>query len=132
MGQVLTLGMSREEWLRERKTGIGGSDAAAVLGFSPWVSPFELYIDKTSDHVEEIDNEAIHWGNVLEDVVAEEFTRRTGIKVRRRNQIFRHKEHDWMIANIDSEVVGERALHECKTKNECKDDQWAGEEIRKE
>src|SRR5690625_1924567 len=129
MGQVLTLGMSREEWLRERKTGIGGSDAAAVLGFSPWVSPFELYIDKTSEHVEEIDNEAIHWGNVLEDVVAEEFTRRTGKKVRRRNQTFRHKEHEFMIANIDRDVVGERALLECKTTNAFNLDAWDGEQI---
>lgn len=129
MGQVLTLDMSRYEWLQERKKGLGGSDASAILGFNPWKSPFELYIEKTSDHVEEIDNEAIHWGNVLEDVVAEEFTRRTGIKVRRRNQIFRHKEHDWMIANIDRDVVGERALLECKTTNAFNADQWEGDEI---
>lgn len=129
MGQVLTLGMSREEWLRERKTGIGGSDAAAVLGFSPWVSPFELYIDKTSDTVQEIDNEAIHFGNLLEDIVAKEFTRRTGKKVRRRNVMLRHKEHDFMIADIDRDVVGERALLECKTTNAFARDQWEGDEI---
>ena len=27
-----TAGMSREEWLRLRKTGIGGSDAGAICG----------------------------------------------------------------------------------------------------
>ena len=129
MAKVLTLDMSREEWLRERKKGIGGSDASAILGFNPWKSAFELYIDKTSDHVEEIDNEAIHWGNVLEDVVAEEFTRRTGKKVRRRNQTFIHKEHDFMIANIDRDVVGERALLECKTTNAFNTDAWEGEQI---
>lgn len=129
MGQVLTLGMSRKEWLKERQTGIGGSDASAILGFNPWKSPFELYIEKTSDQVQEIDNEAIHWGNVLEDVVAEEFTRRTGKRVRRRNQIFRHKDHDFMIANIDRDVVGERALLECKTTNAFNRDAWEGEQI---
>src|SRR5699024_6239617 len=82
------LEMTRKEWLRARQTGIGGSDASAILGFNPWKSPFELYIDKTSNEIEEIDNEAIHWGNVLEDVVADEFTRRTGKRVRRRNQMF--------------------------------------------
>src|SRR5699024_9027298 len=116
---ISTLEMTRKEWLKERTKGIGGSDSSAILGFNPWKSPFELYIDKTSDHVQEIDNEAIHWGNVLEDVVAEEFTRRTGIKVRRRNEIFRHKEHKWMMANIDRDVVGERALLECKTTKAC-------------
>lgn len=129
MAKVLTLDMSREDWLRERQNGIGGSDSSAILGFNPWKSPFELYIDKTSDTVQEIDNEAIHWGNVLEDVVAEEFTRRTGIKVRRRNEIFRHKEHDWMIANIDRDVVGERALLECKTTNAFNADAWEGDQI---
>ena len=121
--------ISRAEWLQERKKGIGGSDASAILGFNPWKSAFELYIDKTSEHVEEIDNEAIHWGNVLEDVVAEEFTRRTGKKVRRRNQTFRHKEHDFMIANIDRDVVGERALLECKTTNAFNLNAWDGEQV---
>src|SRR5690606_35289427 len=115
MAKILTLDMSREEWLKERKKGIGGSDASVIVGFNPWKSPFELYIEKTSDEVQEIENEATHWGNVLEDVVAEEFSRRTGKKVRRRTQIFKHKEYDWMIVNIDRDVVGERALLECKT-----------------
>jgi len=129
LAKVLTTEMSRQDWLCERQKGIGGSDASAILGFNPWKSPFELYIEKTSDTVQEIDNEAIHWGNVLEDVVAQEFTRRTGKKVRRRNQIFRHKEHDWMIANIDRDVVGERALLECKTTNAFNADMWEGEQI---
>src|SRR5690606_7026642 len=106
-----------------------GSDSSAILGFNPWKSAFELYIEKTSDTVQEIDNEAIHWGNVLEDVVAEEFSRRTGKKVRRRNQIFKHKEYDWMIANIDRDVVGERALLECKTTSAFNLDAWEGDEI---
>ncbi len=121
--------MTRQDWLIQRQTGIGGSDASAILGFNPWKSMFQLYIDKTSEYVEEIDNEAIHWGNVLEDVVADEFTRRTGKKVRRRNQMFRHKEHDFMIANIDRDVVGEKALLECKTTNAFNAEAWEGEEI---
>ena len=123
------LEMTRKDWLRARQTGIGGSDASAILGFNPWKSPFQLYVDKTSEYVEEIDNEAIHWGNVLEDVVAEEFTSRTGIKVRRRNVMFRHKEHDFMMANIDRDVVGEQALLECKTTNAFNADMWEGEQI---
>jgi putative phage-type endonuclease len=124
-----TVDMSKQEWLWNRKKGIGGSDASAILGFNPWKSAFELYIEKTSDEVREIDNEAIHWGNVLENVVAEEFTRRTGIKVRRRNQMLRHPKHEFMIANIDRDVVGERALLECKTTNAFNIEAWEGEQI---
>lgn len=124
-----TVEMSRQEWLWNRKKGIGGSDASAILGFNPWKSAFELYVEKTSDEVREIDNEAIHWGNVLENVVAEEFTRRTGKKVRRRNQMFQHHEHEFMIANIDRDVVGERALLECKTTNAFNFEAWEGDQI---
>ena len=34
----------REEWLKQRLPGIGGSEAAAVLGVCPWKSPLSLYL----------------------------------------------------------------------------------------
>ena len=67
MEAVSTLEMNRIEWLQLRKSGIGGSDASAILGFNRWKSAFQLYIEKTSKMVEEIDNEFVYWGNVLED-----------------------------------------------------------------
>lgn len=131
MAKVLanTVEMTRQEWLVERTKGIGGSDASVILGFNPWKSPFQLYIEKTGGQVEEINNEAIYWGNVLEDVVAKEFSRVTGKKVRKRNVMFRHPEHDFMIANIDRDVVGEKALLECKTTNAFNADAWEGDHI---
>jgi putative phage-type endonuclease len=124
-----TVEMTRQEWVVERTKGIGGSDASVILGFNPWKSPFQLYIEKTGGQVEEINNEAIYWGNVLEDVVAKEFSRVTGKKVRKRNVMFRHPEHDFMIANIDRDVVGEKALLECKTTNAFNADAWEGDHI---
>ena len=38
--------MTREEWLSARRTGIGGSDIAAILGLSPWRTPLDVYRDK--------------------------------------------------------------------------------------
>ena len=40
-------GLSREEWLDYRKKGIGGSDAAAIMGVSPFATKTDLYYDKT-------------------------------------------------------------------------------------
>jgi len=34
--------MSREDWLKVRKQGIGASDAAAACGISPYQSQLEL------------------------------------------------------------------------------------------
>lgn len=38
--------MTREEWLKERNKGIGGSDAAAVLNISPWKTSLQLWQEK--------------------------------------------------------------------------------------
>ncbi|MFJ9462123.1 YqaJ viral recombinase family nuclease [Viridibacillus arvi] len=124
-----TAEMSRSEWLDVRRSGIGGSDAAVILGFNKWKSPFQLYLEKTGDYKEEPDNEFIYWGNVLEDVVAKEFQERTGKKVRKKNQMLRHKEHQFMTANLDRVVVGEKAFLECKTTSAYKTDDWEGDEI---
>lgn len=105
----------RMEFLKRRKSGIGGSDVAAVLGASKWKTPFELWKDKTSDNIVEIEeSDIIHFGNVLESVVAAEFARRHGVKVQKRNKLYRHPEHPELIANIDRYIVGGEIL-ECKT-----------------
>ena len=43
---VSTEGLPREQWLEYRRKGIGGSDAAAVLGISPFRTGRDLYYDK--------------------------------------------------------------------------------------
>ncbi len=43
---VSTEDLPREQWLEYRRKGIGGSDAAAVLGISPFRTGRDLYYDK--------------------------------------------------------------------------------------
>src|SRR5690606_184586 len=112
---VDTRGMGREEWLQARRQGIGGSDAAVIAGLDPYKSPIRLWMEKTGQVDEEPAGEAAEWGLLLEPVIAEEFTRRTGKRVRRRNAILQHPRWEFMIANLDREVVGEPALLEIKT-----------------
>ena len=66
-------GVSHTEWLRIRKSGIGGSDAGAVCGMNPYSSVIKVYKDKVSDEIEELNNEAVRIGNDLEDYVARRF-----------------------------------------------------------
>ncbi|WP_436959406.1 YqaJ viral recombinase family protein [Staphylococcus xylosus] len=127
---INTKDMSHKDWLNVRKTGIGGSDVGTILGVNKWKSPIQLYFEKIGEVKEPVlDNEYIYWGNVLEDVVAQEFSKRTGKKVRRVNKMFRHPKYDFMIANIDRSVVGEEALLECKTTSEFNKDKWEDDEI---
>lgn len=108
--------MERQEFLERRKSGIGGSDVAAVLGVSKWKTPYQLWLDKTSDKVEEKESDLLHFGSVLEQVIADEYARRNNVKVLRRNTMYRLAEHPELIANIDRYVVGGKIL-ECKTCN---------------
>ena len=116
----------RDAWLKARNQGIGGSDASIILGMNPWKSPFALWMEKTGQAEPEdlSDNERVYWGNVLEDIVAKEFTLRTGKKVRRCG-LMQDEEHPWLLASVDRLVVGEEAGLEIKTAGsgkEWKDD----------
>lgn len=131
MAEVLvsTLDMDRDQWLEHRRRGIGGSDAAAIAGLNPWKSPIEVYLEKIGEMPEQEDNEAMYWGRVLEDVVAKEFTERTGKRVRRRNAILHHPKYEFMIANVDRLVVGEKVGLECKTVSEYGKDNWEDDKV---
>ena len=43
---ISTRDMSREDWLKARKQGIGGSDAAAIMEATKFSSPLSVYLDK--------------------------------------------------------------------------------------
>ncbi len=118
-----TIDMSRDEWLELRRQGLGGSDAAAIVGLDRYKSAFDVYAEKVGLKADQPDNEAMRQGRDLEDYVASRFCEATGKKVRRRNSILRHPEYSFMTANIDRWVVGENAGLECKTTsvlNPCK------------
>ncbi len=127
--KIPTAGLSREVWLQLRKQGIGGSDAGAVCGLNPYNSPMKVFVDKTSDSTEVIDNEAVRIGNDLEQYVAQRFMEATGLKVRRSNFMYRSKEHPFMIADVDRLVIGEDAGLECKTASAYSADKWADGKI---
>lgn len=104
----------RRAFLEARRSGLGGSDIAAVLGLSPYATPLDVYLSKiepVSDADAAIDNEPMLWGRLLEDVIAREFSERTKRKVQRVRTQLRHPSHAFAIANIDRAIVpdGSRA-----------------------
>ena len=117
--------ISHEEWLKYRKMGITGTDAASICGLNPFRSSMQVFIDKTTDNIDNFDNEAMRQGRELEEYVAQRFCEAEGKKVRRANAIFMNDEHSWMLADFDRLVVGERAGLECKTVSAYSADKWA-------
>lgn len=112
-----TKDMPREEWLEWRRGGIGGSDAAVIVGLNPYGSLIELYADKMGMMPDKEDNEAMRIGRDLEEYVASRWAERTGKKYRKTNYLWAHDQYDFIRANVDREVVGENAGLECKTTN---------------
>ena len=126
---VSTLNLPKEDWLRYRKCGITGTDAGAILGLNPYRSAFQVYHDKISDTIENIDNEAMRQGRDLEDYVAQRFSEETGFKVRRANAIYQSEEHPLLLADFDRLIVGQKAGLECKTVSPFSADKWADGKI---
>lgn len=117
--------MNRTEFLENRRKGIGGSDVAPVLGISKWSTPLDVYNSKVNPIQDEEETpEHLHWGNMLEPIIADEFERQTGFKVQKRNKMYRDGQYDCLVANIDRYVIGERAILECKSSSEYMKDEW--------
>lgn len=118
---------TREEWLKSRMLGVGGSDVAAILGLSKWSTPLAIYQDKRGESERGPETAAQHFGTALEDVVAKEFAARTGMPVYISNVFFVSKERPWEIANIDRIIGGEHddspvdCFLECKTARDSRE-----------
>ena len=69
-------------WLKARTGGIGGSDVGAICGVSPFTSARQIYLRKTgqyddsTDNMSEASKERMHFGHMLEPIVADEYARR--------------------------------------------------------
>ena len=96
---------SREDWLKERLTGIGGSDAAAIVGLSPFTSPFKLFQVKRGMEIDEPETEAMRLGRRLEAGIAEEYAERKGYVLAEAPPFIRSKSHPFMFANLDRLIV---------------------------
>ena len=90
---VDTSNLSSEEWLSYRRRGIGGSDAAAILGISPWRTARDLYYDKLNVVKADMDENwvALEMGHLLEDLVARIFAKKTGLRIFQRKVMFPRK-----------------------------------------
>ncbi|WP_034293862.1 YqaJ viral recombinase family protein [Herbaspirillum sp. RV1423] len=123
---VDTRKIERADWLEVRKTGIGGSDAAAAVGLSPYKSQLELWLEKTGRDADlpkpnpDDSTEPVYWGTLLEPIVAAAYTKQTGHRVRKINAVLQHPSIPFMLANLDREVVGVPGVQvlECKTAGE--------------
>lgn len=99
--EILPYGVDRQRWLAARRTGLGGSDASALVGLSKYTSRIELWEDKVGNLplVDEQSEEA-EMGTLLEPIVRDRFAKVHGLTVRLVGML-RSVRWPWMLANLD-------------------------------
>ena len=119
----------REQFLLARASGMGGTDASAVCHKNPWKDTIRVWAEKSDLWPDDdIASEPMKWGILQEHLVAVEYCRKTGHKVRRpakfmdeqlgfKSGLRRHKQFPWMIAHLDRLILNTNIGLECKTTN---------------
>lgn len=93
------------DWLAARTTGIGASEAAAVLGLSPWKSPLELWAEKAGlVEAPTEEREAIRWGKLIQPLLVKEYARETGRATIEHPAyaLYRDATRPWLLATPDA------------------------------
>ncbi len=133
-----------DAWLKARTRGIGGSDIGAICGVSPFTSARQIYLNKTGQFTESMKpgaaaQERMHFGHLLEPIVADEFARRelvedkANLKLVNIGATLQHKDYPWALANVDRLIVDTDGrpwgILECKTTSEYMNEEWESGEI---
>lgn len=124
----------KEAWLAARMAGIGSSEAAIVLGLSPFKTPLALYGAKLGVSTDDGESEAMEWGRILEPVIAERYATETRrpIEAPAPWTLYRSCALPVMLATPDRFVIqtadhGGIGLLEIKTAGAFRADEWAEE-----
>lgn len=128
---------TREAWLEERRTGIGGSDAATVMEANPYKSLYALWAEKAGlAPGDDVESEAAEWGKRLEAPIAAKYAEVTGRKTHLYGTavptIARHDRLPFMLGSIDADVADVEGhglqglgILEIKTTGAHHADEWA-------
>jgi putative phage-type endonuclease len=97
--------MSNDDWLDERRKGIGGSDAGAVLGMSAYGSPLTVYLQKKNLVPKKETSKAAQRGIFLEPLIRAETAKDfPELDIEPLPAVLADPEHPFMLANIDGAI----------------------------
>lgn len=79
---TITPATNRDQWLEERRTALGASEVAAILGVSPWSTPWEVWADKLGKLDPWSGNRSTRAGQAFERAVLDEAEEELGTLLR--------------------------------------------------
>lgn len=125
MSNTIIRPKSREKWLEVRKSGIGSSEVATIVGLNPWETPYQLWRRKVGIDAPKEENFAMKAGHYLEDAVSRFWADETGRKVIKRSAgdwIIRDNDRPFLQVSPDrtywlgeSRANSDKGILECKT-----------------
>lgn len=109
--------MLTPEQKKIRQAGLGATDAAIVMGLSPYKTPYELWLEKTGRKEEEpiLNDSRLRLRHAHEETIAREYAAQREVKLKRVNQTVYHPELPFMLCHLDRVVIGQRKIIECKS-----------------
>jgi putative phage-type endonuclease len=98
--------LSHDEWIEQRRKGIGGSDIAAICGLSKWKKAIHVYLEKIGEAPETEISEAAEWGILQEPLIADKFARNhPEWAITEQKAIYMNPEVPWALGNLDRMVI---------------------------
>ncbi len=120
-----SLPQTDQEWHDARSKGIGGSEAAAIIGKSPWCSNVELWRRKTgrADLPDISSNEAVKFGHdsepIIRDLFALNYAHKYEVEYGGAYDMVFHPEHNFIYATLDGRLTekdtGRKGVFEAKS-----------------
>jgi len=100
-----------------RRSGLGATDAAVVMGLSPYKTRYELWLEKTGRKEEEaiLNDSRLRLRHAHEETIAREYAEQKNVKLKRVNQTIYHEELPFMLCHLDRVVIGQKKIIECKS-----------------
>ncbi len=114
--------LDRAQWLAERKSYIGATDLAAIVGKNKYKTAVDVFLDKTGQKEDGASSRKAEAGLTMEPLVLKWFTEDTGIKVKP-GRLVRHPEFPFLAANLDGETE-DGDLVEAKTMDFTTREEW--------
>ena len=121
---------NRRVWLAKRRRVLGATDAVAVLGYSKWATPLDVWLSKTGRHTDDSDSYAMRRGRLLEPLLITEWlTRNPSAQVLTHPPLIGHPHHRMIAASLDgAALLDERqVVVEAKTANHRAAGDWWGD-----
>lgn len=98
--------LSSDAWKHTRRIGLGGSDAAVLMGVNPYKDEFCVYVDKVCDELpDDQQRETAYWGTQIEPLVAIEFEKRSKLVVASPEYFFQSDVHPFVVGTLDRFVL---------------------------